>query len=126
MSFVDQYFELRAAANDGELSGSSIGAWALEQITALVSHNQRILIRDRLLCAAAAHLTGSTYARAGKLRVEILALDRRRGALGPVRKLLADALAIDPNLPRSHRQLFTIISATAIETLPIAVDSAGA
>lgn len=125
MSFVDRYFELRAAANDGELSDSSIGAWALEQITVLARHDNRMLIRDRLLCAAATHLTGSTYARAGKLRVEILALDRRHGALSPVRQLLTDALDIDPHLPRSHRQLYTIISETESEALPIAADSAG-
>lgn len=119
MSWADSYLALRELVLAGAIA-DPIGRWALEELAALAPHHQRAIVRDRLLVSASSHLTGSTWARAGKLRSELL---RCHGALTPARQLLTDAVAIDPNLPRSQRQLYTILSETEIDPIPIAVNS---
>lgn len=118
MTFADQLARMRVAVSTGCLP-DDLGRWALATLAELGPDTERIVARDALLCEAAALLPGSTWAKARALRAEILATDRRRGAAGEIRDLVAAALDIDPGCPRSLRQLLRIVGDNeAIEMSP--------
>jgi hypothetical protein len=74
--------------------------------------------RNRLLQEAARRLSGSTWAKARRLEREILALrgarPRSRRAPGSVvdglvRRTVREAMALDPQVPATPRQLLRIL-----------------
>jgi hypothetical protein len=108
MSFARQLARMRVAAETGVLP-RDLARWALAELAAAGGDEARRELRDHLLRQAAGHLTGSTWARAHALRAELVAMPRRRDPRGAVRELLVEVLALDPDCPRSHRQLLRII-----------------
>lgn len=108
MTAADQLARLRVAVATGHLP-ADLGRWALARLVDAAAGAERIALRNRLLREAAALLPGSTWARARALRAEILAMARRHTAAGEVRELVAAALEVDPDAPRSHRQLLRIL-----------------
>lgn len=124
MTFAEQLARLRAAAADGRVP-ADLATWALRQLMALAPAAERSALRDELLRQAASLLPGSTWARARQLRAELLGLARRQRVVGEVRELLADVLELDPNTPRSVRQLFRVLRGADMDP-PGDVSSAGA
>lgn len=112
--FADQLARLRVAVATGRLP-ADLGAWVLRELAARAAAAERRELRDRLLVEAAHALLpdGSTWARAHALRAELAALDRR-AELDGARRLLAAALEVDPEMPRSVRQLCRILTSTAL------------
>jgi hypothetical protein len=110
---VQQLARLRTATATGTLP-RDLGLWALDLLAEFEPAAERVERRNALLHAAAGRVSGSTWARAKRLEQEIKALDahpglRERAADDGVRDLVARALAVDPDLPRSHRHLRRIV-----------------
>lgn len=106
-SYVEQLARVRAAVDTGRLP-PDLGQWVLKQLVERSGAVDRIELRDRLIRAAAALLSGSTRARALRLRAEHAAVMRSRTALDQVRALLAQAHAVHP-CPISARQWVRIV-----------------
>lgn len=111
MTFGEQLARLRVAAQVGKLP-ADLGAWLLAELEAIAPVAARLEERDALLRGAVEGLSGSRWARARRLRSEILALGsgRTRPAEDdPVRAAVRRALAVDPGCPRSLRQLLRVL-----------------
>jgi len=121
-TFADQLARLRVAVVTGTLP-ADLGAWALAELVANADPTERRGLRDRLLAEAARELLpdGSTWARAVALRDEINSIERR-GTLNPARRLISTALDLDPNAPRSVRQLHTILKSEAFRFQTVSAD----
>jgi hypothetical protein len=107
MTYAEQLARLRAALDTGQLP-ADLGRWLLEQLVERAGADERIEARNERIRAAAALLSGSTWARAARIRAELAALSRRHGELDPVRALLAEAVALAP-CPSSTRQILRIL-----------------
>lgn len=113
-AFADQLARLRVAIVTGTLP-ADLGTWALAELAARADGAERRALRDRLLGEAARALlpTASTWARATALRDELVAIERRGPGMTDARRLIAAALELDANTPRSARQLFAILKSEA-------------
>lgn len=109
MTFADQLARLRSAVTAGVLP-RDLGDWVLRELAARADAVDRREARDQMLIEAARSLSpnGSTWARAVALQEEIAAVDRRTEP-DIAQQLVADALDLDPAMPRSARQLFSIL-----------------
>jgi hypothetical protein len=111
---LPQLARLRAAVATGQLP-RDLGVWVLDLVEELEPVAERVERRNRLLRAAAGRLSGSRWARAGRLEAEVEALDGPRLSMRAVeaddgvRELVARALEADPGMPRSRRQLFRLL-----------------
>jgi hypothetical protein len=113
---VQQLARLRTATATGVLP-RDLGLWALDLLDELEPAAERVERRNVLLRAAAARVSGSTWARARRLEREIRDLTasprlRSRAADDGVRELVVRAIEADPDLPRSHRHLRRILEGT--------------
>lgn len=109
MTDADQLARLRVAATTGRLP-ADLGRWAVARLVELAPAAERLALRDHLLRAAAELLDGSTWARARRLRAELLGLGRRHSPLDELRALLVEVLELDPACPTSIRQLLRILA----------------
>lgn len=116
MTFADNLARLRVAAAIGTVP-PDLARWAVETIAAMAPFADRVEARNLLLRAAADQLSGSGWAKARRLKLEIQALSG--GGISPpaadpgsraVRRLVAQAAEVDPALPRSLRQLIRIVA----------------
>jgi hypothetical protein len=110
-SDAENLARLRVARETGLLP-PDLGEWALISLIELLPAATRIRERNRLLCAAASHLTGSDWSKAKRLRSEVEAQSRRGGAVPvaePVAMLVAQALAVDPGMPTSERTFWQLL-----------------
>lgn len=112
--FTSQLARLRVAAASGRLP-PDLGAWLVAELEAVAPAAERVEERNALLRAAAARMSGSRWAKARRLEREIQACAarlRERSALADdgVRELVHQALEIDPDLPRSIRQIFRVLA----------------
>jgi len=112
-TFAAQLSRLRVVLTTGQCP-RDLAAWALEELEELAPAGERVATRNGLLREAAALVSGTRWAKARRLEHEIQALDahpglRERAADDGVRPLVAQALAVDPGLPRSHRQLRRVL-----------------
>lgn len=111
---AQQLARLRTAAATGVLP-RDLGLWALDLLAELEPAAERVERRNALLRAAAAQVSGSRWAKARRLEREVEALAvrprlrERSGGDGGVRELVARALDIDPEAPRSIRQIFRLL-----------------
>lgn len=108
-----QIRRLRTAVATGMLP-RDLGMWALELLEELEPAAERVERRNALLRAAAARVSGSRWAKARRLEQEVEALTarprlRERAADDGVRELVARAVEVDPDAPRSVRQLFRLL-----------------
>jgi hypothetical protein len=110
-----QLARLRTAAATGVLP-SDLGLWAIDLLEELEPATERIQRRNTLLRAAADRLSGSRWAKAGRLEVELRALDASRRFrtravedVDGIRDMVARALQADPDSPHSRRQLFRLL-----------------
>lgn len=105
--FADQLARLRVAAATGKLP-ADLGRWALAELAARADADDRRELRDRLLVEAGRALLpdGSTWARAETLAAHVAHRSRAH-------ELVAAALEVDPETPRSARQLFSILKSAA-------------
>jgi hypothetical protein len=114
-TFAEQLARLRVAAVTGKVA-PDLGRWAVETIAALAPAAERVEARNVLLRAAAARMSGSRWARAGRLEEEIRALGmhprlRERAADDGVRELVAHALEVGPGFREpSARHLFRLLA----------------
>lgn len=108
MRVGDQLRRVRVAVATGHLP-PDLGRWVLAQLTEHAPVAERMALRNELVRQAAALLSGSTWSRARQVRAELLAMGRRRRTVGEVRELLAEALELDPDCPRSVRQLLRVL-----------------
>ncbi|WP_242344014.1 hypothetical protein [Anaeromyxobacter terrae] len=112
---VQQLARLRTATATGVLP-RDLGIWALDLLAELEPAAERVERRNELLHAAAARLSGSTWARARRLERELAELDalpRRRTRASDddgIREVLARALEADPETPRSLRHLYRVLA----------------
>jgi hypothetical protein len=106
---------LRVATVTGRLP-EDVGRWAVDAIAEHLPGPARRMARDRCLRTAAALLSGSVWAKACRLKAEILiarGYQSRRARLrvqqSTVPHHVTQALAIDPATPASVRQLLRIL-----------------
>jgi hypothetical protein len=106
---------LTVAVATGKLP-ADVGRWAVDVCREHLPSIERRMARDRLLRQASYLLSGSAWAKAGRLKREILtargvrpAYARIRPQETGVRYFVQRALALDPATPASTRQLFRII-----------------
>lgn len=111
-SWANRYLAFRAAVLAG-IDDPIVFRWALDELAALAPQNTVAIVRDRLLVAASRHLSGSAWARASEIRMELLNLDRRSEPDTPARELIAEARRIDPGVPCSIKQLHRILTDNA-------------
>lgn len=111
-TFAEQLARLRVAAATGVVP-REVAAWAVEELEELAPAGERIQARNALLRQAADLVSGSRWAKAGRLEREIQAagsrLRQRAADVDGVRDLVARALELDPGAPAERRQLFRII-----------------
>lgn len=111
-TFGEQLARLRVAAVTGTLP-RDVAAWAIEELEELAPAGERIAARNELLRRAGECLTGSLWAKSRRLEREIQAagsrLRQRSADVDGVRDLVARALEVDPDLPRSPKHLRRIL-----------------
>jgi hypothetical protein len=108
VTFAEQLARLRVAVATGRLP-NDLGRWVLTQLVGLAPDGERIALRNQLLREAAALLPGSTWSRARQLQAELVGMARRRRVASQLRALLAEVLELDPDCPRSLRQLLRVL-----------------
>lgn len=109
-----QLTRVRALIGAGAIP-RDLGDWLLDLLEALEPAAERLARRDALLREAGERLSGSAWARAGRLVQEIRdqrlprrLLTREAPLPDAVRDLVAQALAIAP-APRERRQLYRLL-----------------
>ena len=107
-SDADQLARFRVALETGNLP-SDVGRWALQRLVGGLAAAERHRARNRYLRAAGELVEGSERARARRLVSEMAALSRRTTTPDPLRRLLAAALEVDPECPRSVAQIRRIL-----------------
>ena len=112
---LDQLARLRTAVATGQLP-RDLGVWVLDLVEELEPAAERLERRNELLRAAAGRMSGSRWAKAGRLERELQELvagprllARSAGPAVEVRELVAKALEICGETPRSRRQLFRLL-----------------
>ncbi len=112
-SFAAQLARLRVVTTTGRCP-PDLAAWALQELEELAPAGERVDARNALLRQAAALVSGSRWAKARRLEREIRAawprLRERAADVDGVAALVARAIEVDPDLPRSHRQLRRILA----------------
>ena len=108
MSDAAQMARLRVARETGALP-RDLAEWAIQRIAELSPDAERQALRDDLLREAGRILGGSAWSRATTIAAELEAMHRRHTEPTDVRRLLAEALELDPTCPRSVRHLFRVI-----------------
>lgn len=108
--FADLLARMRVAAVTERIP-ADLAREAISALTEAAAHSERVAVRNDLLKRAAEMVDGGLYAAAVALEDEI-----RRRALLPstppkneFESLVAEALSVDGETPRSRRQLLRII-----------------
>lgn len=115
--FGENLARLRVAAATGTLD-PDLGQWAVRAIIEFAPAVARVGARNHLLREAAAHLSGSTRAKARRIVDEIARARRQtipvHSDADPVSRLVAEAMKVDPNTPTSWRQIFSIVQCESL------------
>ena len=105
---------LRVATITGRLP-ADVGRWALDLIEEHLPALERTAARNRHLRAAADLATGTSWAKASRLRAELIATRSRNGhepAPGTIEHHVREAVRIDPDTPSSTRHLLRVVTDT--------------
>lgn len=106
---------LRVATITGRLP-AEVGRWALDVIEEHLPALELTAARNRHLRAAADLVSGTAWAKASRLRAEIIATRSRNGsrepAPGTVEHHVHEAVRIDPETPTSLRHLLRVVTDT--------------
>jgi hypothetical protein len=119
-SDADLLARLRVAVAAGRAVPADVAAWALDALDALLPALELVSARNRHLRAAATLVAGSTWAKASRLRAEIIAARTRRDdpAPGTIEHHVREALRIDPETPTSTRHLLRVLTDSLDLSLP--------